>query len=390
MSQQVATKEERPFTILLIGTQMATGGAQKGLLDQARWFKSHGCEVSVAFFYDKEDLHEQWSQSVDFPIYNLQAYQYGVNFLLQLPYLARGLLQLWRLLMCRRFDVLETFTHDSNLLALPLAWLAGVPVRIATHRGEIENFPLWRKKLHNWLINVGMAQTLIAVSEQTRQKAITEGVKPEKVSVILSGIDSLDTVQVNRHNVRKELGLDTDDLFLLTVGRLMVQKGHKFLIQAMPRLIDRFPNVMVGICGDGPLRPSLENQVQMLGLSKRVNFLGMRDDVTSLLAAADIFILPSLWEGLPRALLEAIAAGLPAVATRVDGTQELITDGIHGLLVPPNDPEALADSIIQLLENPELRAKIGATAQAHVLQNYTTDGMCRKYYELILGFLDKG
>ena len=145
MTQQISERETKGFSILLVGTQMAIGGAQRGLLDQARWLKSHGCEVVVAFFYDKEGFYEKWSQSVDFPVYNFQAHQRGAGFLRQGILLLRGLWRLWALLRRERFDVVETFTHDSNILGLPLAWFARVPVRIATHRGKIEAFSKWRR-----------------------------------------------------------------------------------------------------------------------------------------------------------------------------------------------------------------------------------------------------
>jgi glycosyltransferase involved in cell wall biosynthesis len=388
MNNQLPFKEEKTFSMLLIGTQMATGGAQKGLLDQARWFKSHGCDVTVAFFYDKENLHEKWADTVNFPILNLHAYQPGAGLLRQAELLIRGLWRLWKLMMQGKFEVVETFTHDSNLLGLPFAWLTGVPARIATHRGEIENFPKWREKFHSWMINAGIANRLIAVSEQTRQKAIAEGVKPERVSVILSGIKPLDTLSVNRDEVRKELGLAPTDIFLLAVGRLMVQKGHDVFIQAISMVIESFPGIKAGICGDGPLRPQLESQIDALGLSSRVKLLGMRGDISPFLSAADIFVLPSRWEGLSRALLEAMASGLPSVATRVDGAQEVITNGVHGLLVHPDNPDELASSIIQLSENTGLRKRIGAAAQTHILKNYNTDGMCRNYYEVILKILN--
>src|SRR4030095_421834 len=149
MTKHLHAAEKKDFSILLIGTQMAIGGAQRGLFDQAHWFKSHGCKVVVAFFYDKEGFHEKWKQAVDFPVYNLQAYERGAGFLRQGLFLMRGPWRLWGLLKRERFDVVETFTHDSNLLGLPLAWLARVPVRIATHRGKIEAFPRWRQSLHS-------------------------------------------------------------------------------------------------------------------------------------------------------------------------------------------------------------------------------------------------
>jgi len=366
---------------------MAIGGAQIGLLDQARWFKSQGCKVAVAFFYDKAGLHEKWKQTVDFPIYDLQAYQQGIGVLRQITLFLRSLWRLWALLRSQKFDVVETFTHDSNLLGLPLAWLARVPVRIATHRGKIEGFPLWRQKLHSWLINLGIAQTLVAVSDQTLQAAMAEGVAVKKITVIPNGVTPLDTSSIDRVKARKDLGFAENDIFLLSVGRLTYQKGHDVLIQAMPKIINRYPNVKVGICGDGLLRPQIEAQVLELGLSKHVKIFGMLSDVSPVLAAADIFVLPSRSEGLSRALMEAMAAGIPVVATNAGGIKDLIVDGVHGLLVPPEDPERLGDSILQLLDNPEMMMKLSAAARAHVLQVHSTDSMCKTYYEVMLSFL---
>ena len=375
------------FSILLIGTQMAIGGAQRGLLDQARWFKSQGCQVTVAFFYDKERLHEKWKQTVDFPIHNLQAYEPGAGLIRQTLKLIRGLWQLWILLRRERFDVVETFTHDSNLLGLPLAWLARIPVRIATHRGRIEDFPRWRQSLHSWLINIGMAHTLVAVSEQTRRQAVEEGVRADKVSVIPNGVTPLDTLSVNRPEARKNLGLNEADIFLLSIGRLTYQKGHEFFIHALAKVVSRFPNVKAGICGDGPLRPQLESQILRLGLSHHVKLLGAWDDVSPILASADVFVLPSRWEGLSRAMMEAMAAGIPVIATRVDGIQDLVTNDVHGLLVPAEDPERLGNSILQLLRDPEMMKRIGSAGRAHVLQIHSTDDMCKKYYHLMLALL---
>ena len=376
------------FSILLIGTQIAIGGAQRGLLDQARWFKSHGCKVTVAFFYDKENLHEKWKRTVDFPIHNFQSYEPDAGFLSQVAKLTRGLWQLWLLLMRERFDVIETFTHDSNLLGLPLAWLARVPIRIATHRGKIEAFPRWRQFLHSLLINMGIARTLVAVSEQTRAQAIEEGVRANKVTMILNGVTPLDTLSVNRLEARKNLGLGEGDIFLISIGRLTYQKGHEYFIRAMSKVVSRFPNAKAGICGEGPLRSQLESQILRHGLSDSVKLLGSWDDISPVLASADIFVLPSRWEGLSRALMEAMAAGIPVITTHVDGIKDLVTDGVNGLLIPAEDSEKLENSILQLIENPEMMKRLAAAAQTHVLHVHSTDAMCKKHYDLIMSFLD--
>ena len=382
-----SANEKRQFSILLIGSQMAIGGAQRGLFDQAGWFKSHGCKVVVAFFYDKEGFHQKWSQAVDFPVYNLQARQRGAGFLRQGILLLAGLWRLWGLLRREQFDVIETFTHDSNILGLPLAWLAQVPVRIATHRGKIGEFPKWRQMLHNVLVNSQIVHTLIAVSEQTRLQAIEEGIWVNKITVIPNAVKALDTSSVNRVQIRTDLGWNENDIFLLSIGRLTYQKGHEFLIQAMSKVIRHFPNAKAGICGDGPLRSQLEGQIKEAGLSGHVRLLGAWEDITPLLASADIFILPSRWEGLSRALMEAMAAGLPAIATRVDGIKDLITDGVNGLLVPSEDTQALGDSILELIDNVEMRKRIAAEGQAHVLQTHSVEDMCRKYYDFMQSLL---
>jgi len=387
MTRDFPDNERKHFSILLIGTQMAIGGAQRGLFDQARWFKSHGCKVVVAFFYDKEGFHEKWSQVVDFPVYNLQAYERGAGYVRQGLLLLRGLWRLWELLIRERFDVVETFTHDSNVLGLPLAWLARAPVRIATHRGRIEAFPRWRQILHSVLINIGIAHTLIAVSEQTRQQAIEEGIWESRITVIPNAVKPLDISAVNRAAIRKDLGLNDDDIFLLSIGRLTYQKGHEFLVQAMSKVIKRFPNAKAGICGDGPLRPQLEAQIAEAGLSSHVRLLGAWEDISPLLASAEIFILPSRWEGLSRALMEAMAAGLPVIASEVDGIKDLITDGVNGLLVLSEDAEALGNSILQLIDNAEMRKRIAAAGQAHVLQVHSVEDMCRKYYDFMFHLL---
>ncbi|MCI0555204.1 MAG: glycosyltransferase family 4 protein [Anaerolineae bacterium] len=387
MTKDFPDSEKKHFSILLIGTQMAIGGAQRGLFDQARWFKSHGCKVVVAFFYDKEGFHEKWKQLVDFPVHNLQAYKRGAGLLRQSTLLLRGLWRLWGLLIRERFDVVETFTHDSNLLGLPPAWFAQVPVRIATHRGKIEAFPRWRQILHSVLINIGIAHTLIAVSEQTRQQAMDEGVWENRITVIPNGVKPLDTSLVNRVVVRKDLGLNESDIFLLSIGRLTYQKGHEFLVQAMSEVVNHFPNAKAGICGDGPLHSQLEKQILQAGLSNHVRLLGAWEDVSPLLASTEIFILPSRWEGLSRALMEAMAAGLPVIAAQVDGIRDLITDGVNGLLVPSEDAGRLGNSILQLIEDAEMRKRLAAAGQAHVLQTHSVDDMCKKYYDLMLGLL---
>ncbi len=377
------------ISILLLGTQMATGGAQKVLLDQARWFHEHGHKVVAAFFYDKEKLHRKWQDAFPFTIYDLGSFHPGKGTLVNTVSLLTGLYRLWNLIRRERFDVIETFTHDSNLLGLPVAWMAGVPLRIATHHGAVDKLPRWREKLHTWIINRNIAHLLVTVSEKTRQNALEEGVDPHRIFVIQNGIAPLSIEGVSRREVRKEAGVEEEDILLLSVGRLVYQKAHEVLLAAMPLVLRECPNVKVRICGDGVLRSHLEEQIEALGLRNTVKLLGKCDNVVKFLAAADIFVLPSRWEGLPIALLEAMSTGLPVVATHVEGVDEVIEQGEHGLLVPIEDAPALANAILQLARAPELRRKMGNAARQRIGHIYTVDRMCERYLQLMLRFLQK-
>lgn len=354
------------------------------LLDQAGWFHVRGHKVTAAFFYDRDDLYEKWQGIFPFPIVNLSSFHKGQGVIKNGLSILRGLWSLWKLLRSEKFDVIETFTHDSNMLALPIAWAAHIPTRIATHHGIVEGIRPWREKLHAWMINHNLAQCIVAVSAMTRQKLLEEGIQANRIIVIPNGITPIKIENVDRTEVRKEAGIEADDIFLLAVGRLVHSKAHELLIAAMPAVLKKIPNVKVGICGDGVLRSKLEEQIHSLGLSDSVKLLGQSDYVTKFLASADVFVMPSLWEGLPIALLEAMSAGLPVIATKVEGIEEVVMEGEHGILVPVGDVKALTEAILHLLIDPQLRRKMSDACKAKVLASYTTDRMCEQYLDLML------
>ena len=376
----------RELSILFFGTQMAIGGAQKVLLDQARWFHSHGHRVTAVFFYDKQGLHSVWQERLGIPILTMTALRGGGLFARGYALIA-GLLRLWTLLRRGRFDVIETFTYDSNLLALPLAWLAGVPVRIATHHGMIEGFPRAVERFHSWLVNIGIASVLVSVSRKALEQAAKAGTRRERMIVIQNGIVPSRANLAEVSMTRREIGLDDGDIFLLSVGRLVYQKGHEFLISAMSSVIPSFPRAKAVICGDGNLHEALEAQIARLRLVDSVLLLGNRTDIDRFLSSANIFVLPSRWEGLPVSLLEAMGMGLPVIATRVEGVEEVVQDGVQGLLVPPEDSAALAVALGELIGQPELRQRMGVAARMRIEESYTADIMCEKYMRVMLEFM---
>jgi len=377
------------LSILLLGTQMATGGAQRVLLDQALWFHEQGHKVTAMFLYDKEGLQKKWQAASPFPVLSLDAFSGRGKGIANIFPLVKGLFKLWKFLRSEKFDVIETFTHDSSMVALPIAWLARVPVRIATHHGVIEGVSRWREWVHAWMVNHNIAQKLVAVSKKMYHASLREGVRPERIVTILNGIRPLPIENRSRLEVKKEAGMDVDAPVLISVGRLVYAKAHEVIIASMPAVLKKFPNAKLEIYGEGPLRADLQSQIERLHLSNSVRLLGQADDVAARLANADVFILSSRSEGLPIALLEAMSAGLPCIATQVEGVDEVLVEGEHGLTVPVENPEALAQAILQLLNVPEARSKMGAAARLHVSKFYTVDRMCGQYLELMLGCLNE-
>ncbi|MCK6584097.1 MAG: glycosyltransferase family 4 protein [Anaerolineales bacterium] len=378
------------YSIVLLGTQMAVGGAQKLLLEQALWFQQHGHKVTVLFFYDRDNLHEKWTRVYPFEIRNLEAFDKKAGRLRSLPKLFSGLMKLWRVLKHGNYDAIITFTHDSNLLGMPLAKLAGIRARAGTHLGEIRGMSGWRERLHTFLVNRGVIQTLVASSARTRKNAIDVGVNPNKIATIYNAIMPFEVSHIDRDSVRQKLNINRDEIFLVAVGRLVFEKGHEYLVEAMTVVAKENPRAVAGICGAGPLHDELQAQIERLNLQHKVRLLGQWDEIPELLAASDVFVLPSRWEGLPMALLEGMMAGLPVIATRVEGVDEVVRSGEHGLLVALESPVELAQAIIQLLRSPEDRQRMGRAARERVLSTYTTDRMCGAYLQVIEQGLGEG
>jgi glycosyltransferase involved in cell wall biosynthesis len=378
--------------ILLLGSQMATGGAQRVLLDQGRWFHAQQHIVYAAFFYDREGLYDQYRGECAFPVIDLRAWQPGSG-IANLFHLAGGLIRLFRLIRKERFQVIETFTHHANILGLPVAWLARLPVRVAGHHGRIEQLQAWITQLHSRVINSRITSAMVAVSNRVKKFSIEEeGISPEKIVVIPNGHASRSPTQSAddmRARYRKEIGHDDDGILVLSVGRLAEQKGHIYLLEAIPAIVKQFPKTVFAIAGDGLQRAELEARSEQLGISQSVRFLGTRSDVPELLQMADIFVLPSLWEGFPIALLEAMEAGLPVIATRVEGVEEIIVDGSNGLLLPPGDPEALQFALQRMLAQPDLRVNLGTAGKTLVQGTFRLDQMGRKYESLFLRLLER-
>lgn len=371
------------LNILFLGSQMTIGGAQRVLFDQACWFHEKGYKITVAFFYDKDGLANGWSAKYPFPVVDLGA-ALPKDRRVRASRLWGAITKLVRLIRAQHITVIETFTPHANLIGLPLAWLAGVPRRIASYHGPVEGFPRILKKLHALTINLGMASRLITVSDYVCEQAVVEGVSRHKIQTIHNGVHHVPASGDARPGIRAALGVEAGSPLILSVGRLTEQKAHTVLARAAQKMQEQFPAARFVIVGDGPSRAALEVEIVRLGLQGTVILTGARDNVLDYIAAADLFVLPSREEGLGVALLEAMSGGLASVATRVGGILEIIHDGENGLLVLPDDPASLADAILRLLADPVERERLGSVGRYTVEHGFTVDRMCEQYLKVFL------
>jgi len=219
------------------------------------------------------------------------------------------------------------------------------------------------------------------ISESEASRAYLEkslGYDARKLLVIRNGLEPRpEPSPADRERRRRELGVSAGEILVGTVGRLDEQKGHAYLLEALARLGAVHPVAGVFV-GSGPLEARLKRLAASLGLENRVRFVGEQPETASWLGAMDVFALPSLWEGLPNSLLEAMAAGLPIVATRVDGVPEAVEDGSTALLCAPGDSQALCDRMQELVLDPDLRRGLG-TAAKEAAARFDIPGMIAAY-----------
>lgn len=300
-----------------------------------------------------------------------------------------GFVRLYRAIKLWQPDIVQTILPYGNLVGRLVAHLAGAPVIISSIRTRNAH----KSSFHLWLDRqtAGWADLYIAVSRQIIPFAMAhEGVPPDKVIHIANGleVDRRDRSQV-RAAVRARLGLAAHTKVLGMVARLSPQKAHSDLLQAHAIVAAAYPDTALLLVGDGPLRQTLERQAKTLKIDRQVIFLGDSAEVKDLLAALDLFVHPSLFEGMPNAVMEAMAAGLPVIAARVDGVADLLDDGQSGWLVNPGNPTELAGRIIFALKNEALWPTIGQAAARRIAADFSPPKMVNAYHAVYQDMLNR-
>lgn len=362
--------------IVLLITDLRYGGTPRSVQALALGLRDRGYQIRVASLLDGGEVADEL-RATGIPVDGLGMRESPLG----------AVRDLYRLLRRERPAILHSFLFHANLAGRFVGRLTGVPVVIASERSAEptkSSARVWLDHLTWRLATIWTANAEAVARVLSQRESISAG----RIAVIPTAVDTdrfspgpADTA------VRSQLGAGSGDLLLLSVGRLNPLKGHATLIEAFALVAAARPSVRLAIVGDGEARATLEAQAHASGAGDRIVFAGARADVLPCLRAADLFVLASETEGLPGAVLEAMAAALPVVATRVGGTPEAVVDGETGILVPPHDPAAFASAIDCVLDSPDRGRALGQRARARVTERFSLSNTLRLTEQLYGRFL---
>jgi len=348
---------------------MEVGGAQRQVLNLFRAIGRDRFDLRLICLAEKGAFGERLERE-GFPVQALGKGR-GID--------PRMLIRLVRLLRQWKPDIVHCTVFTANLWGRLAAKLAGVRILIAHEQSTVS-----LEKRHRRVIDRVLSRwthRVLAVSDDLRRRVIAEErIDPQRVEVLYNAIecdafDSPPTEPLPALPGRRGFRVGI-------VGRLEYRKDHLTAVRAAARVVAQVPEAVFCLVGDGPERSRIENEIARLGLADHVRLLGERDDVARLLHAFDLYVLCSVTEGLSLSILEAMAAGLPVVATRVGGNPELLDQGRAGILIPARDPDALADAIIDLLINREKASALGRAARERARRSFDIRTVARRLEEI--------
>lgn len=357
----ISKEMPKSLKILMFITDLNIGGGQKIVAQIANGLDRKKYEVSVACLFGAGFWAEQLRNN-GIVVENLEMrgkFDFG------------AVSRLSSLLRKSEIQLINTHLFHANQLGTLTSKLVRVPVIISTRHNVVIG------GRHRDAINRLLAPLRdfsIAVSESVKLTEIEKShTNPKKISTISNGIDTREYLHSDEGRVatlKKEFGLTNDDSVVVFVGRIVPQKGINILLKAASYLVTEYQNLKILLVGGGSSEPEARRLVTEYGLENSVIFGGFRSEISEILAIGDIFVLPSLWEGLPLGIIEAMSAGKPVVATRVGGVPEIVVDGETGLLVPAGNHVALGDALAQLLVDRELAIQIGEAGRKRAIEHF--------------------
>ena len=381
-----STSSRRRLRVLHIITQLTVGGATENTLTTCRLSNPDLVETAVLSGGSSpdDDTAEGIADCTGVKVHTFPSLQRSIRPLADY----RCYQDMVRWLRENRWDIVHTHMSKGGIIGRLAAAEAGVPVIIHTAHGWGHNdrqpYPVRRIYIEMERRAAKVCDKMIVVADLNRERALRDGIGwPEQYTTIRSGIDvaRFRDASIDRASMRASLGIPVDAPVVGTVSRLAPQKAPGDFVKMAAAISAKRPDTHFIFVGGGPLEAEFDADVKAAGLSEKVHSLGFRNDVPQVMKLFDIFVLTSLWEGLPRVFAQAMCAGLPVVATNVDGAPEAVKEGVNGFLLPPGEPVALAERVLTLIDNPS-KAKAMARAGLDIADPEFSDReMVRKIEE---------
>ena len=346
-----------------------SGGAQRAILDIVKTCVNSDVQMGICSFFGEATLSRQLPEKV-----------YNVNLKYENKYNPKIIYDLYQLVRNWKPDILQVHSAVSGFLGRPVAKLFGIKL-ISTVQIDVRNISYRNRVLDKFTI--GLSDSIVCVSDLVKQSVREEYghlLSEAEIDVIpncLNCSEFVKKVNTGALQKREELNLEKDDFIVGTVGRLHPQKGQKFLLEAWKGVVKRFPEVILIIAGGGKEENKLKKMAGDFGITASVHFLGARSDVPELLNIMDIFVFPSLWEGLPVALLEAMCMGKLIIASDIQNMSSTL--GNSGILVPPAKSEQLRKALIQAIDNFDSKKILGDKASKRVRNKFSAEKLGRAY-----------
>lgn len=369
----------RPLRICILIPALDVGGAEVQVLDQLRLMSRGSLHISVCTLTSGDPGMEG------------EARRYADSFLnlgFRLRFLPAAMLRLARYLRAHEIDVIHCHMPPADWFGRLAGWLAGVPVRVTTEHGR----GLWKSRGRLMLERTlnRITDLKICVSHDILEiRAQRERTPRAKLEYLPNGVDlgRFRSPARAKEEIMAEFGWAGDDPLVVSVGRLVEEKNYPLLAGAIASVRESVPNVRCVIAGEGMLRDEIGARIEELRIGDSMKLAGSRSDVADLLHAADVFVLPSVREGFPVSLIEAMACKRAIVATRVGGIPDAIVNGENGILVPPGDARALSDSLVRLLGDGRLAAGLGQAALATAAEKFSLEYVTRRTEEIYFDLL---
>jgi len=304
-----------------------------------------------------------------------------------------ALFALVRYVRQHRIDLIHTHLLAGDVMGRLAGFITRRPVISTMHSGraDLDHEPLRRQWLERWTVRLWCRRLIVVSDLLRRELAEWFDVPLERIIAIPNGVDTerfRPATDLQRATLKREL-IGGNFPLVTNVARLVPVKGQRYLVEASCVVISKYPEVRFAFVGDGAMRGELEKLARDMGVAANIAFVGFRENVPDILDASDVCALSSLSEGMPLAVLEAMAAGCPVVATDVGGVSQLVRPGATGLLVPPADPQALSAALLELLDDPQRARQMGVEGRRRVAMDYSMHKWGRKLEELYLSELSR-